>query len=196
MTPDQVRGVWKRSHCLYDEAAVEAALDRMATEISSLLAAENPILMCVMHGGLITAGKLAGRLQFPMQMDYLHATRYREQTQGADVQWRVMPSLELQGRVVLLVDDILDEGETLARIREYCLGQGADRVHIAVLINKIHNRKNPHCKADFVGLETVDRYLFGYGMDYRGYLRNAAGIFAIDDSDNQNSVNRLQETSD
>ncbi|MCP5346086.1 MAG: hypoxanthine-guanine phosphoribosyltransferase [Gammaproteobacteria bacterium] len=183
MTPEQFDGVWQRSRCLFDQAAVEAALDRMAAAVSTQLAGTNPILMCVMHGGLITAGALALRLQFPLQMDYLHATRYREQTSGADLQWKVSPSLPLQGRVVVLVDDILDEGETLARVREFCLQQGSAQVYTAVLIDKKHERKIPGCQADFVGLEAEDFYLFGYGMDYRGYLRNAAGIFAIDDAD-------------
>lgn len=181
--PKQIKEVWRRSRCLYDEAAVEAALDRMAEQITQRLGDCNPVLLCVMHGGLITTGKLAQRLKFPLQMDYLHATRYREQTSGADLQWKVTPSVSLQGRAVLLIDDILDEGETLAQVKAYCLEQGSDKVYTAVLIDKKHDRKHPDSVADFVGLEAEDYYLFGYGMDYRGYLRNAAGIFAIDEAD-------------
>jgi hypoxanthine phosphoribosyltransferase len=183
MTPEQIRQVRERARCLHDEAAVEAALDRMAVAITAALAGSNPILMCLLHGGLIVTGKLATRLPFPLQMDTLHATRYREQTSGADLQWRSRPTLPLAGRVVLLVDDILDEGQTLAQVRRYCLEQGCQAVYIAVLIDKQHGRRVAGIKADFVGLQTEDCYLFGYGMDYQGYLRNAAGIYAIDDRD-------------
>lgn len=183
MNPDQIRQVWSRARCLYKREEVEAALDLMAEQMSRKLADANPSLMCIMHGGLIVTGKLAERLAFPLQLDYLHATRYREQTSGADLQWRSKPTLSIEGRVVVLVDDILDEGQTLYQVREYCLAQGCREVLTAVLIDKQHRRKSAAIKADFVGLEAADHYLFGYGMDYRGYLRNADGIYAIDDSD-------------
>lgn len=162
---------------------MESALDRMAGAISKQLADTNPILMCVMQGGLIVTGKLAARLPFVLQLDYLHATRYRDQTSGADLQWKSRPTLDLQNRIVVLVDDILDEGETLFQVRKFCLDQGSAEVYCAVLIDKQHDRKSAPIKADFVGLQAADHYLFGYGMDYKGYLRNAAGIFAIDDAD-------------
>ncbi|MBT8147970.1 MAG: hypoxanthine-guanine phosphoribosyltransferase [Gammaproteobacteria bacterium] len=183
MTPEQLQQVWARARCLYSQADVEAALDRMATAMTEQLAAANPILMCIMHGGLIVTGKLAVRLPFALQLDYLHATRYRERTSGSDLQWKTMPTLPLENRVVILVDDILDEGETLFQVREYCFDQGCKDVLAAVLIDKQHDRKSAPVKPDFVGLQTEDRYLFGYGMDYKGYFRNAAGIYAIDDSD-------------
>jgi hypoxanthine phosphoribosyltransferase len=183
MTPEEIGQVWSRSQCLYTREEVEAALDRMAESITERLVDSNPILMCVMHGGLIVSGKLAARLPFVLQLDYLHATRYRERTRGTDLQWRSRPTMGLEDRVVLLVDDILDEGETLHQVRKYCLEQGSAQVLCAVLIDKQHDRRSAPINADFVGLRAADRYLFGYGMDYKGYLRNAAGIFAIDETD-------------
>jgi len=122
---------------------VESALDRMAGAISKQLADTNPILMCVMQGGLIVTGKLAARLPFVLQLDYLHATRYRDQTSGADLQWKSRPTLDLQNRIVVLVDDILDEGETLFQVRKFCLDQGSAEVYCAVLsINS--TTESPH----------------------------------------------------
>ncbi len=183
LTLEQVNAVRKRASCLYKASEVEAALDAMAAEITQKLAHRNPVLLCVMNGGLITAGKLATRLDFPLQMDYLHATRYREKTSGADLQWQSYPSISLQGRVVLVVDDILDEGLTLDKIHHWCQQQQAAEIYLAVLIEKHHSHKLSAIKADFAALHAEDRYLFGYGMDYRGYLRNAPGIFAIADAD-------------
>ncbi len=183
MTPEQIEAVFKRARCLHTEQQVEAALDNMANEIRAALKDSNPILLCIMNGGLIVTGSLATRLQFPLQIDYLHATRYRDKTVGSDLQWRSYPALSLEGRVVLIVDDILDQGTTLESIFKYCTQQGAQQVFTAVLVDKQHSRKLSTLAADFVGLEVEDHYLFGYGMDYKGYLRNAAGIYAVDDLD-------------
>lgn len=183
MSPDQVLAVSSRATCLHDAEQVDAVLDELGTAISKRLSDRNPVVLTVMNGGLIVAGKLATRLDFPLQMDYLHASRYRNKTRGSELAWKHYPETPLEGRTVLVVDDILDEGETLASILAYVRQQGAEAVYSAVLVNKIHSRKNAAITADFVGLEIADYYLYGYGMDYRGYLRNAPGIFAVDPAD-------------
>ena len=178
-----IRRVSERARCLYTTQQVEAALDAMALAITREIGDSDPIILCVMNGGLIVTGSLATRMKFPLQMDYLHATRYRNETSGADLQWKSYPGCSLEDRVVLVVDDILDEGATLERILAYCIEQGASRVLSAVLVEKLHARKLSPLSADFIGLQVEDFYLYGYGMDYKGYLRNAAGIFAIADED-------------
>lgn len=168
------------AQCLYSEHDVEQALDRLAAQITDVLADSNPLVLCVMNGGIILTGRLAPRLNFPLQMDYIHATRYREQLQGSDLQWRVTPATKLAGRTVLVLDDIFDEGETLAGIKCWCEGEGAAAVYTAVLVDKQHDRKTASLKkADFTALTAEDKYLFGYGMDYKGYWRNAPGIYAV-----------------
>ena len=179
VTPEQAQAVLQRADCLYSTEQVEQAIDRMAGEIDARLAGSNPILTCVMNGGLVPTGKLATRLPFPLNMDYLHATRYRNTTRGGDLPWLARPHMDQRGRVVLVVDDILDEGITLAAIMNYCREQGATEVYSAVLVEKRHERKYGLKEADFIGLQVEDRYVFGYGMDYKGFLRNAPGIYAV-----------------
>lgn len=165
---------------LVTEAEISRAIERLAEEITSELCGANPILLCVMNGGLIFTGQLLTRLLFPLEVDYIHATRYGHETNGARLQWAVKPQLDLSGRTVLLVDDILDEGVTLAAIAEYCRQQGAKTVMMAALVEKLHLRKvTPGMRADFSGIEVGDRFLFGYGLDYKGYWRNAPGIYAV-----------------
>ncbi len=183
LSPEEISAVAARADCIHSAEEVEAAIDRMAGAITEQLSGTNPILLCVMNGGLILTASLATRLKFPLHMDYVHATRYRNETSGADLQWKKEPSMEMAGRVVVVIDDIFDEGATLDQVVRYCEQQGATRVLTAVLVDKIHDRKLTEMQCDFVGLEVEDRYLYGYGMDYKGYLRNAAGIYAVTDED-------------
>ncbi|TJZ72887.1 hypoxanthine-guanine phosphoribosyltransferase [Chitiniphilus eburneus] len=165
--------------CLHGEAEVVAALDAMAAAMTARLASSNPIVYTIMNGGLIVAGHLLPRLRFPLECSYLHATRYRQETSGGALNWKVAPTDDLRGRSVVIIDDILDEGHTLAAVIEYCKRQGAKEVLVAVLVDKDHDRKAPGVSADFVGLKVEDRFLFGCGMDYQGYWRNTLAIYAV-----------------
>lgn len=177
---EEANKVLAEAACLFDKKQVAVALDALAVEISARLSKSNPIVLCVLNGALVVTGELLTRLAFPLQVDYLHASRYREKLSGADLQWKARPSGDLAGRTVLIVDDILDEGDTLVKIREYCFEQKAAQVFCAVLVDKNHDRRHRAMpRADFTGLDAPDRYLFGYGMDYKGYLRNAPGIYAV-----------------
>ncbi|MDH5181363.1 MAG: hypoxanthine-guanine phosphoribosyltransferase [Gammaproteobacteria bacterium] len=178
MTPEQAEQAYQEADCLFSNAQVAAALDNMADAMQQRLAGSNPLMLVVMTGGIIPAGHLLTRLQFPMQIDYIHATRYRGETSGGTLHWIAEPSFPLQDRTVVIVDDILDEGVTLDELIKFCQAAGATAVYSAVLVEK-NKPRAVSIKADFVGLVTEDRYLFGYGMDYKDYLRNAAGIYAV-----------------
>ncbi len=170
--------VLAQADCLFSRDEVESAIIKLAGAISDRLSTTRPLVLCVMNGGIVPVGILVTHLNFPLQIDYLHATRYRNKTRGGELKWIVSPTLSLEHRTVLLIDDIHDEGVTLEEIKQYCLQQDARNVFSAVLVNKQHERKN-NTHADFVGLNIPDRYVFGYGMDYKGLLRNAAGIYAV-----------------
>lgn len=177
---NEISQVYIKADLLFSEAEVEAAITNMAIEISSDMAEKNPVVFPVMNGGLVIGGKLLTKLNFPLEASYMHATRYRNGTSGHELEWKVLPQINFENRPVVIVDDILDEGHTLAAIVDYCKENGASEVKVAVLTNKNHNRKARHdLVADYIGLEVEDRYIFGYGMDYKGYWRNAPGIFAV-----------------
>ena len=169
----------QNAELLHSAEEVEKEITRMANEITEELGMSNPLVLPVMIGGVILAGKLIPQLNFPLQMDYIHATRYRSTTSGSKISWLRKPEKSLEEKTVLLIDDILDEGVTLAAIIEYCYEAGAKKVFTAVLAEKILDKEKPVKKADFVGLVIPDHYVFGYGMDYREYHRNAAGIYAV-----------------
>ena len=179
---DHIQRTMREADCLADSTAVDAALGRLANDITNTLRDTNPLVYVVMNGGLIFAGQLLPRLHFPLEVAYLHATRYGHALQGNLLDWRIRPTQDLRNRTVLVLDDILDEGHTLAAIVDHLHAEGARHVHTAVLVHKSHNRKaRPGMRADFTGLDIADRFLFGYGMDYKGYWRNAPGIYALKD---------------
>lgn len=176
----EMQQILDEADCLCPESEVQAAISRMAQAITERLADANPVLFCVMNGGLIFSGQLLPQLRFPLQAEYLHASRYRHETSGGILEWKVQPAFNLRDRSVLILDDILDEGTTLLALADYCRAQGASEVLTAVLVEKDHDRKaRPGLKGDFTGLVIEDRFLFGYGMDYKGYWRNAPGIYAV-----------------
>lgn len=174
---------------LHSSDSVQQAIAKLAFDVREAYTGKVPVLVTVMNGGLIFAAELAKRLDIPLEMDYLHASRYQGELQGNTVDWIVTPNANLVDRDVLIVDDILDVGTTLMAIVEACKAQGARSVKTCVLVDKQHDRKVvPGLKADFTALEAADHYLFGMGMDYKGFWRNAPGIYAIKDTDAENTA--------
>lgn len=168
------------AECVAPADAVQGVIDRLADDITYALSGEFPLVLAVMGGAVVFAGQLLTRLGFPLEFDYLHVTRYRGSTQGGEMEWRVLPGQNVVGRTVLVLDDILDEGETLAAIRDKLLHMGATRVWSAVLTNKDNGLAKP-IRADFVGLDVPNRYVFGCGMDAYGLWRNLPAIYALKD---------------
>lgn len=166
---------------LFNATQVERAISTMAQDISAALGTTKPLILPVMVGGLIIAGRLLPQLDFALQVDYVHATRYHGTTKGQTLRWFKKPTASLADKTVLLLDDILDQGITLQQIVDYCYNKGAKKVWVAVLAQKKINRTQS-VQADFIGLCVPDRYVFGYGMDYYEYHRNVNGIYAVRES--------------
>jgi len=153
----------------------------MAREITARLEHSHPLVLGIMRGSIVFAGQLLPLLKFPLEFDYLDVTRYGDAIHGGEVAWRVTPATAIAGRVVLIVDDILDEGYTLALIRQHMLAAGAASCYSAVFAEKNTGRPKP-VAADFVGVSVPNRYVFGFGMDVRGAWRNLPAVYALKDS--------------
>jgi len=163
---------------LFDENEVNQAVRRLAVDITRKLGETYPLVMPVMGGAVVFTGHLLPLLRFPLEFDYLHVTRYDGKTRGGQIQWKSKPHLDFRGRTVLVLDDILDEGNTLAAIRTHLLAEGAADFYSAVFAEKELGREKP-IKADFVGLTVPDRYVFGFGMDAAEHWRNLPAIYAL-----------------
>ena len=175
---DKAWALLESSDVIASAAEVQAAVERLAAEIEERLSKTYPLVLAVMGGAVVFAGQLLPRLRFPLDFDYIHASRYGAETRGARVEWRVKPPALVRERSVLVLDDILDHGDTMCAIRDGLVELGAKSFHCAVLVNKKLDIEKP-IRADFVGLEIPDRFVFGCGMDARGYWRNLPEIRAM-----------------
>lgn len=174
----QAWAVLQSSDLVCSAADVSAAVERLAAEITRRLGDRNPLVLGVMRGSVVFAGRLLPLLKFPLEFDYLDVTRYRGTTRGGAIEWKVSPGTSVADRVVLVLDDILDRGQTLAAIRDRMLQAGAREFYSAVFADKDIGAEKP-VAADFVGVRVPDRYVFGFGMDVHGLWRNLPDIHAL-----------------
>ena len=175
---EELKQVRKTAELIHDKDIMDAVYVSIAEQISESLTDSRPLLLPVMMGGLYLCGQLMSRLDFPLEIDYLHATRYRDKLQGDVLHWPVEPSNKIAGRTVLLIDDILDQGITLSSVVERVKEAGALEVLSAVLTCKQCSRAED-IDVSFRGIDVPDRYVFGCGMDYKGYWRNLPAIYAV-----------------
>lgn len=180
---DRAQALLKDAELLVDAQDVQRAVDRIAQQLNSRFDQPGsepfPLVLGVMGGAVVFCGQLLTRLRFPLEFDYMHVTRYGSKDQGGRIEWKVIPRSSVQNRTVIVLDDILDEGETLAHVKQRLLEMGAAQVLLAVFADKDIGRAKP-VAADYVGLTLPDRFVVGYGMDAYGYWRNLPDIWAID----------------
>jgi hypoxanthine phosphoribosyltransferase len=167
-----------QAELIHSEKTVNQAISGIAKQLNSDYATELPIVLCVMGGAVFFTGQLLPKLQFPMEFDYVQASRYYDGIEGKTLKWIVMPKENINNRSVLILDDILDEGITLQAIVEQCRLLGASDIKTAVLVEKNLN-KSKLIQANYVGLMVPNRYVFGCGMDVYGWWRNEPAIYAL-----------------
>lgn len=182
LNPTEAWSILNNAELIYSADDVNTAITRIAISLTADYMDKNPLIITVMNGGMMFAGQLLPLLRFPLDCDYIHASRYGNGTHGTELTWIAMPRESVTGRHVLLLDDILDEGYTLAAIKEKLAAQGATQVSCAVLTNKNIGKTKP-IQADYVGLHLPNRYVFGCGMDISGAWRNLPAIYALKTSE-------------
>jgi hypoxanthine phosphoribosyltransferase len=180
MSTPNLADALEHSEELFDRESLQDAIKEIAVLINhDYEEKDRPVYLSVMHGGMLFASLLSLELDFDIEFDYLHATRYRGATTGSGLAWLHRPATSLEGRHVLIADDILDEGHTLKAIKQWCEDQGAVEVKIAVLAVKLHDRRVEDIEVDYIGVEVPDRYVYGFGMDYHEQGRNLPGLYAL-----------------
>jgi hypoxanthine phosphoribosyltransferase len=178
VTPELARKMLHDAELLYSADEVQLALRQLAQEINAAMSDQHPLVLAVMGGAVVFSGQLLPLLDFPLDFDYVHVSRYGDARHGGAMKWKVEPAENVRGRVVLLLDDILDEGHTLAVLHERVMALGATRCLSAVFADKQHGQPKP-IQADFVAINVPNRFVFGYGMDIQGAWRNLPAIYAV-----------------
>lgn len=173
------QSIFQHAELLFTAEQVQAALHHVAAQLNAHFAEAHPLVLSVMGGAVVFSGQLLPLLKFPLTFDYVHVSRYGDAQHGGELHWRVEPRDNVCGRVVIVLDDILDEGHTLAAVRERVLAMGASHCYCAVFADKQHGRPKP-ISADFVGMALPDRFVFGYGMDIEGEWRNLPAVYALE----------------
>ncbi|MCE9550616.1 MAG: hypoxanthine-guanine phosphoribosyltransferase [Betaproteobacteria bacterium] len=177
LSNQQANDILNQAELIISAEEVQMAVISVAREINATLTDDHPLLLSVMGGAVVFTGQLLPLLTFPLDFDYVHVSRYGSNQQGGTLHWKVEPRENVIGRVVLVVDDILDEGETLAAVKQRVLDLGAAKFYSAVFADKQIAKAKP-IRADFVGVELPDRFVFGFGMDIHGAWRNLPAIYA------------------
>jgi len=178
LTNQQARDILADAEMLFSAGEVQAALVQVAKDINTTLADQHPLVLSVMGGAVIFTGQLLPMLDFPLDFDYLHVSRYGNEKQGGELHWKVAPRENVKGKVVLVLDDILDEGHTMQAIKQRVMELGATKFYCAVFADKLNGKIKP-IHADYVGMELPDRFVFGFGMDIHGAWRNLPAIYAV-----------------
>ena len=177
--PSELQRVQEDADLIFSAHQIAVAIENMALSLEKQIQKKDAIILCVMNGGLITTSDLLRNMECETRLDYLQVARYRDKTIGGSLHWHKEPQLSLEDQTVVLVDDIYDEGYTLEEVVSYCENKGAKEVITVVLLFKQKPNRQVAMQPDIFGLEVVDRYVFGYGMDYKGYLRNLPAIYAL-----------------
>ena len=184
----RARKLLEHAELVASEAQVQAAVARVAQQLNERFGNPDeqafPLVLGVMGGAVVFTGHVLPQLAFPLEFDYIHVTRYGDEDRGGQVVWKVIPRQSVEGKTIIVLDDILDEGETLAQVKARLLAMGAKEVIVAVFADKDLGRKKP-IKADIVGLTIPNRFVVGFGMDVYGYWRNLPGLWAINPGDLQ-----------
>ncbi len=178
LTNQQARDILHHAELILPADEVRAAVMRVSREINAALADAHPLVLSVMGGAVVFTGQLLPLLEFPLDFDYVHVSRYGDARQGGELHWKVQPRENIRDKVVLVLDDILDEGGTMAAIKQRVMELGAREFYSAVFADKLNGKAKP-VRADFVGVEVPDRFVFGFGMDVHGAWRNLPAIYAV-----------------
>ncbi|MEX1024597.1 MAG: hypoxanthine phosphoribosyltransferase [Planctomycetota bacterium] len=157
---------------LFTEAQILRGIDRVAAEVTEYYRGRDFTVVSILKGSSIFSADLVRRIPIPLEMAFVSASSYRDGTTAGRLELNYFPTEgEIQGRNLLLVDDILDTGKTVAALRAELLMRGAAEVRSCVFLDK-PSRREADVAPDFRVFEIDDLFVVGYGLDYAGRYRN------------------------
>jgi hypoxanthine phosphoribosyltransferase len=151
-------------------------------QVSEKILKKEIVVLCVMNGGMIFCAHLLPLLNFPLQFDVLQVSRYGDKDVGSVLRWIKVPTVELLNKHILIVDDLIDEGVSLTEVFNYCDSKSPASIKVAVLLSKETTRRVVETIIpNYIGLSIPDKFIFGFGIDYKNYHRNLLDIYTVED---------------
>lgn len=157
---------------LFSETEIRAGIDRVAAQVTEFYRGTELTVVSVLKGSCIFCADLIRRIPIPLQLSFIAASSYGDGTTSGRLDVSYVPAgNEIEGRRLLLVDDILDTGQTLRHLKQELLDRGAREVRTCVFLDK-PARRAVELEADFRVLHAPDLFVVGYGLDFAGMYRN------------------------
>lgn len=164
---------------LFSESQIISGIDRVALEVTRAYEGRDFTVVCVLKGSCVFASDLIRRIPIPLELAFLAASSYGDGTTSGQLEINFFPTgNEIEGRNLLLVDDILDTGKTLHRLKAELQKRGANEVRTCVFLDKPSRRIAP-IKPDFCVFEVENLFVVGYGLDFAGRYRNLPYVGAL-----------------
>ncbi len=168
-----------QAQALITEAEINQRINELGKQISDDYRQKKLTIICILKGAIIFIADLLRKIDLDVDLEFIHVTSYYDKTYSSgEVKFVNEFSTEIEGKDILIVDDILDSGLTLYKIREKILSMNPSSLRICVLLNK-QSRRIKDIKADYVGFNIPDEFVIGYGMDYNGRYRGLSYISII-----------------
>src|SRR5579875_353172 len=157
---------------LFDERQISSRIADLGKQMSGDYAGRNPLFICILKGAVMFMADLVKHIDVPMEMDFMATSSYGASSKSSGVV-RIMKDLDrpVEGRHVVLVEDIVDTGLTLKYLRDAMVHRQAASVKIVSLFDKPEGRK-VDIKPDYFGFEVPNEFIVGYGLDYAEQYRN------------------------
>ena len=157
---------------------IEEAVQKIAHQMEKELADKNPLFLVILNGAFMFASDLFKNLNFPAEISFIKFSSYSGTKSTGEVKQLIGINEKLEGRVVVLIEDIVDSGISMEKILEYLKTENVSDLKIATLLFKPAAYKK-NFKIDYIGLEIPNDFIVGYGLDYNGQARNFKDIYKI-----------------
>lgn len=157
---------------LFPEDQIQKRLAELGAQIAADYQGDHLVLMALLKGGVVFISDLMRKIPLKLDIDFIQPSSYGDSTSSSGVvDIKMFPKMDFAGKRLLVLDDILDTGRTLKRVKDILLEKGATDIRTCVLLDKKARRK-VEIEADYVGFMVDDFFVVGYGLDYADHYRN------------------------
>ncbi len=156
---------------LYTEEQLQTRIAQLAKELKADYADKNPLVVAILKGSVLFFSDLTRQMDFPLNMEFMSVSSYGDSSTSGELRFRKDLDKPIDGRHVLIVEDIIDSGKTLYILKKVLLKRNPASVKICALLDK-RSRRTADIEADYVGFDCADGFVVGYGLDYAEKYRN------------------------